>query len=142
MRRLALSTVFLTGLPLTAVADPAADSAPAAPDPIDPASATAVAPPAEVEPDAPVRAFGYGMLPYTVDAGRWQLETRVANAAWARAGGMSTRTMSFFDFDLKVGVTHAVDAEVAFAPLVRSDATGNGISEGRTGSATRRSASR
>jgi hypothetical protein len=67
-------------------------------------------------PDREMRALAYGMTPYTVDAGHVQVEVNVANSAWDASDGEMTQLTSLGAFELKLGLTNTLDAEVMIAP--------------------------
>jgi hypothetical protein len=75
----------------------------------------------EPTPDAQMRAFSTDRppkanSPYTVDAGHFQYETDVAVYAHGTTGATTSRDWTIVDPTLKLGLTHAVDAELQFTP--------------------------
>lgn len=55
--------------------------------------------------------------PYTVDAGHFQVETDLAVLAHGTTAGTTTRQTTLVDPTLKLGLTHAVDAELQLTPF-------------------------
>ena len=69
-------------------------------------------------PDSDLRAFASDRppkinTPFTVDAGRFQIESDLANYAETRDHGLTTKTFQALDPVLKLGVLNNVDLEVA-----------------------------
>ncbi len=63
--------------------------------------------------DRPTKSTG----PCTADAGRFQLEADVFNAAFQRTGGVTTDTYLFTNPTLKLGLTNTLDVELNIAPV-------------------------
>jgi hypothetical protein len=77
------------------------------------------------------RGIGFGCGPDTVEAGRAQIEMKLADAAWERHDDVTERRLALGGFDVKFGVTDRVDAEVGFVPWIQTDAgEGEGWSTG------------
>ncbi len=89
----------------------------AAPKPVDQSAYNAFNP----APDSALRAFCTDRPtksdnPCTVDAGRFQVESDILNVTFQRTGGVTTDTYLFTSPNLKLGLTDATDAELAFTP--------------------------
>lgn len=82
-------------------------------------------------PDRPARSSN----PFTIDAGRFQIESDFANYTYENEGGVRTRSIQAADPVLKVGITSFMDFEVAFGGFndVRTvdTRTGETLSSGR-----------
>ena len=65
--------------------------------------------------------------PITVDAGRFQIESDLANFTYDNTAGVKTRTFQALDPVLKLGVTNWADIELQFNGL-QSIAIGDGVS--------------
>ena len=70
-------------------------------------------------PDSALRSFSTDRptksnVPYTVDAGRFQIETDLANFTYDNTAGVKTRTFQALDPAFKLGVTSSIDLEVEF----------------------------
>ena len=82
-------------------------------------------------PDRPARASS----PYTVDAGRFQIESDFLNITQSRRDGAGTHVLQAADPVLKLGLTNAIDLEVAlggYNSLRTTDAaTGQTLDHGR-----------
>ena len=80
-------------------------------------------------PDSALRSFSTDRptksnVPFTVDAGRFQIETDIANFAYDNTAGVKTRTFQALDPAFKLGVTSSIDVEVQFNGL-QSISVGN-----------------
>ena len=72
-------------------------------------------------PDRPARASN----PFTIDAGRFQIESDFVNYTFSNQQGASTRMVQTADPVLKVGVTNFMDVEVGLGGFVDSRTTDN-----------------
>jgi hypothetical protein len=83
---------------------------------------------------AEARGIGFGGGPDTVEAGRAQIEMKLADATWETHDDVTARRLALGGFDVKFGVSDRVDAEVGFVPWVQTDAgDGEGWSGGAIG---------
>lgn len=68
----------------------------------------------DFNPDRPTKITG----PFTVDAGRWQIETDFLSYTLQRGSGTSTETWQALDPVLKLGLTNSVDLELMVPGLL------------------------
>lgn len=83
-------------------------------------------------PDALLRAFSTDRpnksnSPYTVDAGRFQIESDLANGSYYRSRGVTVRTYEYADPVLKAGLTNNLDLEIGIGGYEQSVTTGGGV---------------
>lgn len=71
--------------------------------------------------------------PYTVDAGRFQIETDLFAATRDTQTGVTTRSFDVMPFNLKMGLTHDTDLQIVTGAFSRTRVSGRGISETETG---------
>lgn len=68
--------------------------------------------------------------PYTVDAGRIQIETDLVGYTYDSRDGAATRALDVLPFNLKIGLTNGTDLQIGYGAYVR---TGGGIRDRETG---------
>jgi hypothetical protein len=71
--------------------------------------------------------------PYTVDAGRFQIETGLVAFTRDSRNGLTTRSFDLMPFNLKIGLTHDADLQVAYGAFNHSRTSGNRISDEQDG---------
>jgi len=89
-------------------------------------------------PDEALRAFSTDRpnksnSPYTVDAGRFQIETDILGGSYFHSRGATTRSYQFADPVLKAGLTTNTDLELGFSGYQQSITTGGGPANRATG---------
>lgn len=72
--------------------------------------------------------------PYTVDAGRFQIEMDFVAYTRDRADGITTRTLDVVPFNFKVGLTNRTDLQIGYDTFGRVRTKGAGLSEKDSGS--------
>lgn len=75
---------------------------------------------------------GKGSPPCVLDAGRFQAELGIADAAWTRGGGSSTDTETFGALELRLGLTPTVEGQLVWSAYGRVHQRGGGASAGGT----------
>ena len=85
----------------------------------------------DFSPDRPARSTG----PYTVDAGRFQIESDFLNTSVSNQDGQKTRTYQAADPVLKIGLTKSIDFEIGLGGFndirTTDEASGATLSHGR-----------
>lgn len=71
--------------------------------------------------------------PYTVDAGRLQIETDLVAYTHDRQDGITTRTLDVVPFNFKIGLTSATDLQLVYGSYSHVRATGSGVTETDSG---------
>ncbi|WP_171946402.1 transporter [Hyphomicrobium sp. CS1GBMeth3] len=71
--------------------------------------------------------------PYTVDAGRIQIETDLVGYTYDSRDGVTTRALDVLPFNLKVGLTNSTDLQVAYGAYGRVRTSGGGVTDRETG---------
>ena len=87
-------------------------------------------------PDAALRSFSTDRpnksnSPFTVDAGRFQVETDLFSSSYSHARGITSRSYQFADPVLKAGLTNGTDLELGFSGYQQSITTGGGAPANR-----------
>lgn len=67
--------------------------------------------------------------PYTVDAGRFQVETDLVAYTYDRRDGVTTRAFDVMPFNLKIGLTDSSDLQLAYGAFSRVRTFGGGVSD-------------
>ena len=67
--------------------------------------------------------------PYTVDAGRLQVETDLVAYTHDRRDGVTTRAFDVMPFNLKIGLTNSSDLQVVYGAFSHVRTSGGGASE-------------
>jgi hypothetical protein len=71
--------------------------------------------------------------PYTVDAGRFQLETDLVAYTHDSRDGVTTRSFDVIPFNFKIGLTSATDIQFVYGAFTHIRASGGGTSETDSG---------
>jgi hypothetical protein len=67
--------------------------------------------------------------PYTVDAGRIQIETDLVAYTYDGADGLTTRAFDVLPFNLKLGLTHDTDLQFLYGAYSHVHTSGGGLTE-------------
>jgi hypothetical protein len=70
---------------------------------------------------------------YTVDAGRFQIETDLVAYTHDKEAGSTTRAIDVLPINLKVGLTHDTDLQVVYGAFSSTRTSGNGATETESG---------
>ncbi len=71
--------------------------------------------------------------PYTVDAGRLQIETDLVAYTHDSRDGITTRTLDVAPFNLKAGLTNDTDLQLVYGTFSRISTSGRGMAETDSG---------
>lgn len=71
--------------------------------------------------------------PYTVDAGRVQVETDLVAYTHDSQAGVTTRTLDVAPFNLKVGLAHDTDLQIVYGAFSRVRVSGGGLDDTESG---------
>ena len=71
--------------------------------------------------------------PYTVDAGRFQIETDLVAYTRDSRNGRTTRSFDVMPFNLKMGLTHDTDLQIVYGASNHTRTSGNGVADGEDG---------
>lgn len=71
--------------------------------------------------------------PYTVDAGRIQVEMDLVGYTYDRRDGITTRAFDIMPFNLKIGLTNTADLQLVYDAYSRVRTSGGGITDKETG---------
>lgn len=71
--------------------------------------------------------------PYTVDAGRFQIETDLVAYTHDREDGVTTRAFDVLPFNFKIGLTSSADLQLVYGTYSHVRASGGGLSETDSG---------
>lgn len=71
--------------------------------------------------------------PYTVDAGRFQIETDLVAYTHDRRDGITTRAFDVMPFNLKIGLTDSSDLQLVYGAFSHVRTSGRGVSETERG---------
>lgn len=71
--------------------------------------------------------------PYTVDAGRFQIETDLVAYTHDRRDGITTRAFDVMPFNLKIGLTDSSDLQLVYGAFSHVRTSGHGVSETERG---------
>jgi len=69
--------------------------------------------------------------PYTVDAGRYQIELSFIDYTRNDDNGVKTDSFTVFDTNIKAGLTHNMDLQIVFGTYVQEETDGPGTTETR-----------
>lgn len=71
--------------------------------------------------------------PYTVDAGRFQIETDLVAVTRNKSDGVKTETIDVLPFNFKVGLTNATDLQVVYGAYSHVRTSGAGVTDTESG---------
>ncbi|WP_439544452.1 transporter [Hyphomicrobium sp.] len=71
--------------------------------------------------------------PYTVDAGRFQIETDLVTYTYNSDAGVTTRAVDILPFNFKIGLTHDTDVQIVYGAFSSTRTSGNGATDTDSG---------